>query len=180
MNLLVCFSGQIGSGKSSVSTTVADTLGWRRTGFGDFLRAEIKRSGGDPTSRQALQELGQQRVDSDPEAFCHDVLLAGGFRPGDNFVIDSVRHAGIFRILRRVAVPSISRLFFLQASDAARIARVGPRSDHADFQRAAGHRVEAELQNALPEQADAVIDADRPFEEVVANCVAVIRSWQRS
>jgi len=178
MSLLVCFSGQIGSGKSSVSAAVAEALGWGRTGFGDFLRAEIARSGGDPTDRRGLQDLGQQRVESDPEAFCHDVLDAGGFQPGDDFVADGVRHAAIFRILRVLAAPSTARLLFLQASDTARTARVKARSDHTDFQRAAGHRVEGELRDALPEQADAVIDADRPFGDVVADCVALIRSWQ--
>ena len=178
MSLLVCFSGQIGSGKSSVSAAVAEALGWHRTGFGDFLRAELARSGADPASRQALQELGQQRVDSDPEAFCRDVLSAGGFQPGDDFVIEGVRHVAIFRILRAQASPSIARLLFLQASNAARTARVEARSDNADFERAGGHRVEAELRDALPEHADAVIDADRPLAEVVADCVALIRAWQ--
>jgi dephospho-CoA kinase len=178
MSLLLCFSGQIGSGKSSVSEAVAEVLGWRCTGFGGFLRAYIARIGGDPTSREALQELGQQRVDSDPEAFCRDVLESGGFRPGDDLVIDGVRHVDIFCILRQQAVPSSSRLIFLQASDAACIARVRTRSDHADLGRATGHRVEAQLRDALPEQADAVIDADCAFDEVVGNCLAAARSWR--
>ena len=86
MSLLICFSGQIGSGKTSVSAAVAEALGWRRTGFGDYLRSEIERLGGDPSSRQALQDLGQKLVDEDPTAFCREVLLAGGFRPGDRRV----------------------------------------------------------------------------------------------
>lgn len=88
MSLLICFSGQIGSGKSSVSCAVAHALGWRRTGFGDYLRAEIERAGGDPSSRQALQDLGQQRIEADAEGFCRDVLNAGGFILGEDFIID--------------------------------------------------------------------------------------------
>jgi cytidylate kinase len=178
MSLLVCFSGQIGSGKSSVSAAVAEALGWRRTGFGDFLRAEIARSGGDPTCRQALQDLGQQRVDNDPEAFCRDMLSAGGFQPGDDYVVEGVRHVAIFRILRVLVAPSTARLLFLQASDAARTARIETRSDHADFDRAGGHRVEADLRNALPERADAVIDADRAIGGVIADCLTQIGSWR--
>jgi dephospho-CoA kinase len=177
MSLLVCFSGQIGSGKSSVSTAVADALGWRRTGFGDFLRSEIARSGGDPSSRRALQDLGQQHVDSDPEGFCREVLQDGGFRPGDDFLIDGVRHVDIFRILTHLAAPSVARLLVLQASDRARIGRVEERHDHVDFHRAARHRVEAELPDALPRHADALVDAEQPFDKVVADCLASIRSW---
>ncbi|MGF1627295.1 MAG: hypothetical protein ACFCVH_20630 [Alphaproteobacteria bacterium] len=178
MSLLVCFSGQIGSGKSSVSSAVAESLQWPRTGFGDYLRGEIKRAGGDPTSRQALQDLGQQRIESGPEDFCRAVLAAGGFKPGDNFVIDGVRHVDIVRILARLAPPSTPRLLFLGASEASRSARVGSRGDNVDFQRADRHLVEAELRNGLPRHADAVIDADEPFQEVVSKCLAVIEAWR--
>jgi dephospho-CoA kinase len=178
MTMLVCFSGQIGSGKSSVSTVVATALGWRRTGFGDYLRAEIVRAGGDPHSRESQQDLGQRLVEADPEAFCRSVLTAGGFTPGDDFLIDGVRHVEIFRILARIAAPSTARLLFLNAGEAHRLARVSDRADKDDFARAATHRVEAELSIDLPALADAVIDATRPFEDVVADCVAIVRTWQ--
>lgn len=180
MTMLVCFSGQIGSGKSSVSSAVAITLGWRRTGFGEFLRDEIVRTGGDPQSREALQNLGQRLIETDPEAFCRSVLAAGGFTPGDDFLIDGVRHVEIFRILGRIAAPSTARLLFLSVDEAHRLARVADRADKDDFARAATHRVEAELRDDLPALADAVVDATRPFDDVVADCLANIKMWQRS
>jgi dephospho-CoA kinase len=70
MSLLLCFSGQIGSGKSSVTTAISAALGWRRAGFGDYLRSEIARLGGDPNDRKALQNLGQKLVEDDSAAFC--------------------------------------------------------------------------------------------------------------
>ena len=178
MSLLVCFSGQIGSGKSSVSIAVAQALGWKRTGFGNYLRVEIERAGGDPTSRQALQDLGQRCVASDPEGFCRAVLALGGFMPGDDFVIDGIRHIEIFRNLARLALPSTSRLLFLDAIEASRAARVGSRRDHADFQRAKAHDVEAELVKELPMHADAVVDANQPFQAVVSKCLAAIEAWR--
>ena len=180
MTTLVCFSGQIGSGKSSVSTAVAFALGWRRTGFGDYLRAEVERGGGDPTSREALQDLGQRLVEADAEAFCRSVLVAGGFTPGDDFLIDGVRHVEIFRILTRLAKPSIAHLLFLSADEAHRLERVRDRADKEDFARAATHRVEAELRDTLPALADVVINATQPFDDVVADCLAGIRIWQHS
>lgn len=176
MTVLLCFSGQIGSGKSSVSTAAAEALGWPRTGFGDYLRAEVRRSGGDP-SREQLQNLGQFRVDADPAAFCRDVLAFGGFTPGMNFVVDGIRHVDVLTILRNLAAPSVARLVFLQAGDANRAARVEKRSDCDDLARAQRHRVEAELCDALPQRADAIIDAERPFDEVVAACIDVARAW---
>lgn len=178
MTLLVCFSGQIGSGKSSVSAAVAAALGWRRTGFGDYLRGEIARLGGDPNDRKALQDVGQKRVEDDPAAFCRDVLAAAGFQPGDDFVIDGIRHVAIFEILAAVGKPSEARLLFLGAPETTRNVRVQSREDGQDFARASTHRVETELQDALPQRADALVDADQSFDRVVAECLALVRRWQ--
>ncbi|MGE0847735.1 MAG: hypothetical protein AB7L41_15825 [Flavobacteriaceae bacterium] len=178
MSLLLCFSGQIGSGKSSVSTAVAGAMGWRRTGFGDYLRAEIARLGGDPDDRKALQDLGQSCVNADPAAFCGEVLTTGGFRPGDDFVVDGIRHVSIFETLKQVGLPSDAKLLFLGAGESTRSVRVQARSDATDFARASTHRVEAELLDVLPDRADAIIDADQPIEHVVSDCLKWVRQWQ--
>lgn len=180
MSLLLCFSGQIGSGKSSVSAAVAEALGWRSTGFGDYLRSAIAQSGGDPDDRQALQDLGQARVDQDGLKFCQDVLVAAGFQPGDNFVIDGIRHVSIFEHLAQVSAPSEAKLLFLNAGVGTRSSRVQERPDAGDFERAVGHRVEAELRHALPDRADAVIEADQALERVVADCLAYVVRWTAS
>lgn len=178
MSLLLCFSGQIGSGKSSVSAAVAKALGWHRTGFGDYLRSEIERLGGDPNDRKTLQDLGQQRVQDDSDGFCRDVLAAAGFRPGDDFVIDGIRHVSIFEILAALGRPSEARLLFLGASELTRNDRVRSRGDAQDFARASIHHVESELQDALPQRADAIVDADQPLDQVVADCLRLVRRWQ--
>ena len=178
MNLLLCFSGQIGSGKSSVSTAVARILGWRRTGFGDYLRTKIARCGGDPDDRMSLQDLGQARVDANPEAFCAEVLAAGGYSPGDNFIVDGIRHVRIFEILARVSHPSKAKLLFLDAGEVTRSNRVRLRADAKDFARASAHHVEFELIGTLPERADGVVDADQPMCRVIADCLMLIGLWR--
>lgn len=177
MSMLLCFSGQIASGKSSVSIAVAEALGWHRTGFGDFLRSEIARLGGNPGDREALQNFGQKRVDDDPVAFCRDVLRAGGFVPGEDFVIDGIRHASIFEILTEVSAPSRTRLLFLGASETTRLARAEERVDASDFARASAHRVEAELINALPQRADGIVNSDQSLDCVVSDCLDLVKQW---
>ncbi len=177
MSLLLCFSGQIGSGKSSVSAAVAEALGWRRTGFGDYLREEVARLGGDPSDRKVLQDLGQMRVDEDPSAFCRDVLVFGGFQPGENFVVDGIRHVRIFEELVALSAPSQARLLFLEARETTRVTRVIARLDAQDFDRASKHRVESELDGALPQRASGTVNADQPLDRVVSDCLNTVQPW---
>ena len=178
MNLVVCFSGQIGSGKSSVSTVVADRLGWKRTGFGDCLRTKVQEMGECPESRPALQKLGQHWVNTDPEGFCRSVLDAGGFKLGDNLVIDGIRHSSIFLILEELVKPAFARLIFLQAHTTNRKTRVVTRGDNIDFDCANEHEVEAELRSVLPRVAHAVIDANQKYGDVIEECINVINAWK--
>ena len=60
--LVACFAGKIGSGKTSVTNVLARGLQWRRVGFGDYVRAELARRGGDPDVRKDLQDLGRVRL----------------------------------------------------------------------------------------------------------------------
>jgi dephospho-CoA kinase len=180
MPLLVSLSGRIGSGKSSVAETLAATLGWKGTSFGGFLRAELTRRGKDAGSREALQDLGQMLVDADAEGFCKAVLDAGGFRPGDNFILDGVRHLSIQKLITNLAVPSAARLIFLDASGESRLRRMGDRPAAVrDFDRAEAHKVESEMSESLPAIANACIDANQKFETVIDQCLIVIRTWMR-
>lgn len=179
MSLLLCFSGQIGSGKSSVSAAVAEALGWRRTGFGEYLRAEVVRLGGDPDDRKALQDLGKMRVDENPVAFCRAVLAFGGFQRGESYVIDGIRHVSIFDMLAALSTPSHARLLFLGAPETSRITRVSTRPDAQDFDRASKHLVESELISALPQRADGIVDADQSFDRVVLECLKLVHGWRQ-
>src|SRR5262249_3604780 len=82
-----CFSGRIGSGKSSVAARLSHALGWPRAGFGEDLRRRIAQEGCDRDSRHALQDLGQTLVDANPDPFWAD-LASAGFVAGGNLILD--------------------------------------------------------------------------------------------
>ena len=180
MSLIVCFSGKIGSGKSSVLAALGNKLHWKRTGFGDYLRAEIVKAGGDPSSREALQDIGKRLVESDPDGFCRAVLAYGDYQAGDNLFLDGVRHVDIFNLLKRIAAPADVRLIFLSVTDDVQRSRVTTRPDSDDLVRAAGHTVESDLADSLPQRADININADQPLDEVVATCIHTIQSWMKN
>lgn len=177
--LVVCFSGRIGSGKTSVTRALADHLGWRRAGFGDYLRDRIVREGGDASDREALQELGQRLVDTNAEQFCRDVLAHAGHVQGESLLVDGIRHVAVYQIVALLVAPARSRLIHLSADNEHVRDRVDRRSGEAsDLDRAEAHRVEAELANDVPAVADAIIDGNRAFEAVVDIAVDTIAAFR--
>lgn len=177
MAIVVCFSGKIGSGKSSVISELSNALGWKQVGFGQYVRQEIARLGGDPSSREALQDFGQRCVEADPEAFCRSLLKSADHGPGENLLVDGVRHVKIFDVLQAVLSPADVRLVHLSLTEEVQRIRVNGRNESADLDRARGHVVEAELNSSLPQRADLIVNSDATFEQVIQECLTAIRHW---
>ena len=179
-SLLVCFSGKIGSGKTSTSRAVASALECGRTSFGGYLRDEVAGRGGDPYCRKLLQDLGQSRIEQNAGSFCREVLAAGGFVPGEDFVLDGIRHVDVLPHLVRIAAPSEVRLIFLEADAGLRSIRVEERSARVreDFDRVASHVVEADMEDELPMAAHAIVDGSLPEQDVIGECIGLIDGWR--
>ncbi len=176
--LVVCFSGRIGSGKTSITQILSTALGWPRAGFGDYLRARIAQEGGDPDSRQALQDLGQSLVDADPDGFCLDVLKSANFQPGGDLLLDGIRHVDIKNRITRLVAPSRTILIHLTVDDAELLKRIESRPrGTADLARAEKHRVESELVSSLPQFADRVVDATPALHALAGNLLSVIAEF---
>jgi hypothetical protein len=150
-------------------------LNWRRVGFGDYIRAELARRGGDPEVRKELQDLGQSLVDSDPVSLCEAVLRAGNFSPGDDLLVDGIRHAAVYRTLVEIVKPSRTCLIYLRANDDVRFLRAAERGDA--MAGAVDHRVEAELATTLPGIADAVVDAGGSFTRELSDCLDILERF---
>ena len=180
ISLLVCFSGKIGSGKTSTSRAVASALGCGRASFGDYLRDEVAARGDDSFCRKSIQDLGQARIEQDAESFCRDVLAAGGFIPGEDFVLDGIRHVEVLPHLVSISAPSEVRLIFLKADAELRSIRVADRSASVpeDFARATNHVVEADMEEELPMAAHAIVDSTLPEQDVIAQCIGLFDAWR--
>lgn len=178
MSLVVSFAGQIGSGKSSVSQSIATEMGWPCAVFSNYLRQIAKEQGKDSNSREILQDLGQTLVKADSREFCRAVLLDGGFSKDANMLVDGVRHVNIQRDIETLVAPASCKLIYLSAGNAERFTRVTHRLDGPrDFERAESHIVESELRDELPAIADVIIDAERDLHTVIAECRLHIRAW---
>lgn len=181
-SLLVCLSGKIASGKTTLSTKIAEHFGWSKTSFGDYLRGEAQRNGR-TKDRQCLQDLGQRMVEEDAELFCRKVLAAGDFVAGEGFVLDGLRHVVVLDRLVRIVSPAEVRVIYLDAPDPLIWRREEERSDrdHRDSKQAMEHAVEAGL-DQIREIADEIIDASLPECVVLECCIDAVHRWvsQRS
>lgn len=176
--LVICFSGRIGSGKTSITEALAKALAWPRAGFGDYLRTLVAEQGADPDSREALQNLGQTLVDSDPDGFCRSVLHSVSFRPGGDLVLDGIRHVDVLSRIRGLVAPSHTFLIHLAVDDASARQRTENRPGSIlDMARAEAHRVEADLRTFLPAVADRTVDGTAPLSVVLSACLIAIEEF---
>ena len=166
-NTVLCFSGGIASGKSTLSEAVALSLACPRVSFGGFMRSEARRRGF-ATDRKTLQAIGEELVARDPDSLCRAVLGQAGWSPGGALVIDGVRHVDIATRLSRIVKPSEFRLSHVTLGKDTRTARFAARADGkgelADFE---SHSTERDVQRGLPEQAHLVVDGDQPIEALI-------------
>lgn len=177
-NFVICFSGRIGSGKSSVTSALADALDWPKAGFGDYLRALLLQQGNVAPTREQLQDLGQELVTADPDRFVLDVMKSSGFLPGGNLLLDGIRHVDIYHRVVALAAPSLACLLHLSTDDMHVKERVEKRGDGlSDLSRAEGHVVESELATSLPSIADLIIDASAPLDDVVMQCLGAMEGF---
>jgi AAA domain len=187
----ISFSGRIASGKTTITQSLSELLGWRRVGFSDYLRHVLKESGNTTPTREQLQDLGQSLVTADPDQFCRNVLLLGDFVPGGNILLDGIRHVDIQRRIARLVEPSRAILIHLAADDELVERRIEHRgASKKEFKRASSHPVERELQQSLPSIADYTVDAKGDLPVVISGCLEALdnagveqetlaRAWHR-
>ena len=162
---ILAFAGPICSGKSVISTSVAQRLGWDWVSFADFLRDEARRRGIDPSLRSLLQDLGQAFIDKGWTSFCKSVLDYGKWVPGMNLVIDGIRHVEAVHTLRMLTAPSHLAVVFVETPIQIRKARFLAREPGASFDAVDTHPVEMETQTALMQVAGYKVDGSLAVEE---------------
>jgi cytidylate kinase len=162
---ILAFAGPICSGKSTISTSVAQRLGWEWVSFGNFLRDEARRRGIDPSLRSHLQDLGQTFIDTGWTSFCESVLDYAKWVPGMNLVIDGIRHVEAVHTLRVLTAPSHLAVVFVETPVQIRKARLLAREPGASFDAVDIHPVERETQTALMQIAGYTVDGSLTVEE---------------
>ena len=163
---VIAFSGAIASGKSTLSEAVALSLGCQRVSFGAYIRY-VARTRGLGDSREMLQAIGEELVGRDPEALCRNVLAQVSWLPGEQLVVDGVRHISVVDALERLVSPGHLRLVHLVTPPAKRASRLDARQERGDLTRYDAHTTEHDVHNGLAERADLVVDGARAIESAI-------------
>ncbi len=170
-HLVLAFSGAIASGKTSLSTAVAQLLGCPRVSFGEQVR-RIAKERGLPASREQLQFLGELLVREQPEDLCLAVLRQADWRAGSSLVIDGVRHAEILQMLRVLVTPCELKLVFIAVDDRTRAARrPGTCKKPEALSALDAHSTERQVMSELPDIADLLVDGTKDIKALANEIV---------
>jgi dephospho-CoA kinase len=169
MNTVICFSGGIGSGKTSLTAAVSDRTGIVVASFGRFVRATAEARGiaGD---RDSLQTLGEALINElGWESFCRSVINAAGWTAGASLIVDGIRHVAAFEHVERVVAPTKAKLVFVDLTPERRQARLdASRPDEGTVvSRADAHSTEKDVHGALRSRADLILDGTRVLSDLV-------------
>lgn len=169
MPQVIAFAGKIGSGKTTITKSLADALGWTRVGFGDYVRKVVRERGLEET-RAVLQRVGTELLRADPRDFCRSVLVSSGWRGGQNLLIDGLRHAETIEIIRQLTHAKTVRIVFVRISEEVRLRRLEGYDESDASYRALveSHSSEAQVTAGIADAADFVVDNDGPLQATVS------------
>ena len=176
-SIILAFSGSIGSGKSTLSTGVAQGLGWPQTSFGSYIRAIAAQNDLDTTSREVLQQVGADLVANGWEQFCSAVLAQAGWQAGMSLVVDGLRHVEALETMRALTHSSNVLLVYVALSRSEHLSRLTLMGidNPARQRRIDTHSTEIQVATRLPSMADLVVDGARSADELINEILA----WTR-
>jgi dephospho-CoA kinase len=169
-DLAIAFSGQIGSGKTSLSLAVADALQCPRVSFGLQVREEARHRGLDD-SRETLQRLGETLILNHKESFCRSVISQA--RPNSHapLLIDGVRHIEVLELLRNLLAPRRLVLVHIALDQEVRSTRLAGDASAWD-----SHSTELQVPIALQAHADLILDGTHALATLCLNVVRWIEA----
>ena len=178
LGFVVGVAGRIASGKTTLSSQLAASLGCSMTSFSRFLRDKTTEAGLDP-SRSTLQELGAQWADRGWMRFCRAVLEHAGWDRGQLLVLDGIRHSEVATALRRAITPDRLVLIYVDEPPMSewrsRLSQKGIESV-LELEGLEQHPAEGDVTN-LRDEADLVLKSSA-VSDMVSEVVNFLERWR--
>lgn len=153
---VICFSSPMGAGKSTLAISLANSLGWLHTSFGDYVRSVADQRGAGQ-SREVLQQIGEELISTSLESFTRAVVSRVPWQQG--CVVDGVRHMEVLAAIKQIVIPLPVFLVFIDIPEAVRKQRLRDRGmTDQEIDSADHHEIEAQVRTVISEQADLHVD----------------------
>lgn len=174
VRFILAFSGGLGSGKSVLTTEVAQRLGWGRASFGEQVRRIAADNGLDVQDRAVLQNLGQALVLTKLETFIEETLAQA--EGAEHIVLDGIRHVEVLLMLKQKYQHAV-RLVHLDVPSDIRQERYMKREnvERRLLARYESDITEAQLARILPQYADLPLNGTLPTSMLADQVVAFAR-----
>lgn len=173
---IIAFSGSSQTGKTTLARRLAEHCHCKFVSFGDYVRQQARNQGMANPSREDLQNLGQQLVQTDVLNLCRAVFKPVDFSSGDRLVVDGVRHLEALNAISTISASQPIKLIYLHASMKVRESRELDRNRRrGTLDEIDAHPVEAQTNHEIKQLADLVMDAGRNVEE----SFSLILKWLR-
>lgn len=164
---IIVISGGIASGKTTVARQLQALRRSRAVSCGDVMRREAA-ARSLPTSRQVLQRIGRELVESDPKDFSRRLLAELG-RSDDVGIIEGVRHLSVLKAIKSLAREDDVYAVHILASFELREQRSQQRCDDSSrILTESTDRSEPGCESELITHADLILDGARPVSDLVA------------
>lgn len=123
-NLVICVSGKIGSGKTSISKEVSSLINVPYFSTGDFIKEIAAQRGIELVDRKTLQAIGLEYVNRGWNKFSSDFLTYCNWSGTMSLLIDGVRDHNFFLAIREAVNPIRSILVYIESDELVRVKRI--------------------------------------------------------
>lgn len=128
----IAITGGIGSGKTALTKSLADSLCSSRVSFGDYVRTIAARRSLQ-SERKILQDLGEQLIiELGTDAFVKEVINFAAIK-NEWLIIDGIRHVEVWLSIQKL-FPQRSWLIYIDIDESIRIKRLVERDKLKEFE----------------------------------------------
>ncbi|MBO1223786.1 MAG: AAA family ATPase [Candidatus Scalindua sediminis] len=175
--IVLCFSGAIASGKTTISVNLAKHLGCPRVSFGDYVRKVTLARGLDISSIDVLQNVGESLIKEGCRKFCSSVLEQINWEPGQTLVVDGIRHKEALVKLKELTAPSRVFLIYITSSQVVQDKRLKEKGiSSQQMESIERHSTEKDVKSELPAMADITVDGSKTADENVQDIITFLNT----
>lgn len=126
-NYIICLSGKIGSGKTTLANGLAKRLEIPLLSTGDFIKSECKSRGSSLIYRENLQTVGMEYINTGWDSFVNEFLKHYNWIKSSSYLIEGIRHVEFYNAIKRFTDPTKTYLVYIDLDEKERQDRIHKR-----------------------------------------------------